>query len=184
MRLSYLVRNPWTRVGPHRGALERPAKFEFEETRVSKIFVVAVDGSDHGWKALELAISLAHDSDAELIILHVVPQEPMPQGLEQYAKAEGISIEELRAQYHYRPEIGDEVTNQAVARVRKNGLARVTTRVAEGNPANEIADLAKSAGADMIFIGSRGLGDAMGMLMGSVSHKVMHLASCTCVAVK
>ena len=36
----------------------------------------------------------------------------------------------------------------------------------------------------MIFLGSRGLGDVGGLLMGSVSHKVMHLAPCTCVAVK
>ena len=36
----------------------------------------------------------------------------------------------------------------------------------------------------MVFLGSRGLGDAKGLLLGSVSHKVMHLAPCTCVAVK
>jgi nucleotide-binding universal stress UspA family protein len=35
----------------------------------------------------------------------------------------------------------------------------------------------------MIFLGSRGLGDAKGLLMGSVSHKVAHLAECTCVSV-
>ncbi len=151
---------------------------------MSKKFLVAVDGSDHGWKALDLAINLARNSDAELIMLHVVPHEPKPQGLEQYARAEGIPVEELRAQFHYRPATGDEITSQAEARVRNNGIDRVTTRVAEGNPANEIAGLAKSAVTDMIFLGSRGLGDAMGMLMSSVSHKVMHLAHCTCIAVK
>ena len=36
----------------------------------------------------------------------------------------------------------------------------------------------------MIFLGSRGLDDMVGLMMGSVSHKVMHLAPCTCVAVK
>ena len=56
--------------------------------------------------------------------------------------------------------------------------------VAEGNAANEIVATAESIGADMIFLGSRGLGDAKGLLVGSVSHKVMNLAPCTCVAVK
>jgi nucleotide-binding universal stress UspA family protein len=36
----------------------------------------------------------------------------------------------------------------------------------------------------MIFLGSRGLGDIKGLLMGSVSHKVTQLAECTCVSVK
>jgi nucleotide-binding universal stress UspA family protein len=155
-----------------------------EGTQMSKKFLVAVDGSDHGWKALDLATDLAAVSDAELILLHVVPYEPMPEGLEQYAKIEGIPVEEMKAQFHYSTAIGDRITSEAEARVRKNGLARVTTRVLEGNPANEIVALARSQGADMVFIGSRGLGDVGGLLIGSVSHKVMHLAPCTCVAVK
>jgi nucleotide-binding universal stress UspA family protein len=36
----------------------------------------------------------------------------------------------------------------------------------------------------MIFVGSRGLGNVKSLLMGSVSHKVAHLAECTCVSVK
>jgi nucleotide-binding universal stress UspA family protein len=43
---------------------------------------------------------------------------------------------------------------------------------------------ARDRHVDMIFLGSRGLGDAKGLLMGSVSHKVAHLAECTCVSVK
>ena len=153
---------------------------------MSKKFLVAVDGSDHGWKAVDLATDLAKVSDAELIVLHVVPHEPGldPEALEQYAKVEHIPTEELMARERYGKKIGDKITNKAEARVRKNGLARVTTRVAEGNPAKQIAALAKSEGMDMVFLGSRGLGNVTGLLIGSVSHKVMHLANCTCVAVK
>jgi nucleotide-binding universal stress UspA family protein len=152
--------------------------------QMSKKFLVAVDGSDHGWKALDLATDLAAVSDAELAIVHVVPYEPMPDGLELYAEVERVRRDELRARYHERKTIGDKVASKAEARARMNGLARVTTRVAEGNPAKEIVALARSEGTDMIFLGSRGLGDIKGLLMGSVSHKVMHLARCTCVAVK
>jgi nucleotide-binding universal stress UspA family protein len=151
---------------------------------MSKKFLVAVDGSDHGWKALDLATDLAAASDAELIILHVVPYESMPEGLQQYAKIEGIQIDDLKAQFRYSKAIGDKITSEAEARVRKNGLVRVTTQVVEGNPAKQIVALARSKGTDMVFLGSRGFGDIGGLLMGSVSHKVMHLAPCTCVAVK
>ena len=37
---------------------------------------------------------------------------------------------------------------------------------------------------DMIVMGRRGLSDLQGLLMGSVSHKVSHLADCACLTVK
>jgi nucleotide-binding universal stress UspA family protein len=151
---------------------------------MSKKFLVAVDGSEHGWKALDLATDLAKASDGEVVILHVVPYEAAPKGLEHFAEVEGTSIEELKSRYHYERTMGDQITDEAEARVRKNGLDTVTAKVAEGNPANEIVALARTQRADMVFLGSRGLGDVKGLLMGSVSHKVMHLAPCTCVAVR
>ena len=36
----------------------------------------------------------------------------------------------------------------------------------------------------MLFLGSCGLGEITGLFLGSVSHKVMNLAPCSCVAVK
>ena len=151
---------------------------------MSKKFLVAIDGSDHAWKALDLATDLAKSSEAELLILHVVPYEPMPEGLEQLAKAEGIPIQEERARLYASRTVGDKIASEAEARVRKQGLARVTTEVVEGSPASEIIAFAKSRSVDMIICGSRGFGDVKSLLMGSVSHKVMHLAPCTCVAVK
>ena len=151
---------------------------------MSKKFLVAVDGSDHSWKALDLATELARVADAELIILHVVPYEPMPEGLKQFAKIEGMSIDEGEARFHMSRMFGDRIVNEAEERARDNGLDRVTTLVAEGNAAHEIVEVAKTKDTEMVFVGSRGLGKVSGMLMGSVSHKVMHLAPCTCVAVK
>ena len=151
---------------------------------MSKKFLVAVDGSDHGWKALDLATDLAKVSDAEVVILHVISYVPMPEGFQQFAEIEGITAADRTFRYHRDRTIGDAITSEAEARAQKNGLARVTTQVAEGNPADEIVALAKSKRADMLFLGSRGVSDLKGMMMGSVSHKVMHYAPCTCVAVR
>ena len=151
---------------------------------MTKKFLVAVDGSDHGWKALDLAVDIAKLSDAELAILHVVPYEAFPEGLKQFAKAEGIQIEEERARYHAGRTLADAITADAAARAAKQGLARVKTHTAEGSTAIEIAAMAKSESVDMLFLGSRGLGEVTGLLLGSVSHKVMNIAPCTCVTVK
>ena len=53
-----------------------------------------------------------------------------------------------------------------------------------GDPAERILDCAKREHVDMIVMGTRGLSDLKGLLMGSVSHKVSHLADCACVTVK
>ena len=151
---------------------------------MGKKFLVAVDGSEQGWKAAELAVTLAKTSDAELILLHVVPEEPVPEGFEQWAEVEGVSPSDMRARYRASRSYGDVIIRDAEARARKSGLERVTSKVAEGNASAEIVGFAKAVGADMVFLGSRGLSDARGLLVGSVSHRVLHLAPCTCVLVK
>jgi nucleotide-binding universal stress UspA family protein len=152
--------------------------------QMSKKFLVAVDGSDHSWKALDLAAKLANLSDAELVILHVVPYEPMPDALKQFASSEGIPLEEEDARFHSGRKVGDKIASEAEARARKGGLDRVTALVIEGKAAEEISTMAKTEGIELLFLGSRGLSDVSAMLMGSISHKVMHLAPCTCVVVK
>jgi len=53
-----------------------------------------------------------------------------------------------------------------------------------GDAAEEIVAAAEKVKADLIVIGTRGLSDLEGLVMGSVSHKVIHLAHCPCVTVK
>ena len=151
---------------------------------MNKKFLAAVDGSEHGWKALDWATHLAIVSNAELLILHVIPNEPIPEGLKKFAEVEGLSSQEVEARHHLSRTIGDKIAREAETRARAGGFERVETEVAEGNPANEIVAMAQETAADMLFVGSRGHGDVKSLLMGSVSHKVMHLVSCSCVAVK
>ncbi len=54
----------------------------------------------------------------------------------------------------------------------------------EGNPAEAILKAAKQVDADLIVLGTRGLSDLKGLLLGSVSHKVIQLSPCSCLVVK
>ena len=74
--------------------------------------------------------------------------------------------------------------SRARTRARERGVRSVQTVLEDGDPASTIIRLAKGLHVDMLFLGSRGLGGAKSLLMGSVSHKVAHLAECTCVSVK
>ncbi|MCZ7597652.1 MAG: universal stress protein [Gammaproteobacteria bacterium] len=53
-------------------------------------------------------------------------------------------------------------------------MTSLSTEVTTGDPARGIIDSARSLPADMIVVGSRGLGELSGLLLGSVSHKVSH----------
>ena len=149
-----------------------------------KKILAAIDGSDHAWKALNLATDMAKLHQAELVILHVVPYQDIPEAMRQFAKAEHMPIEEERARYHYAKTLGDGLTQQAEAWVRSNGLTAVSAQTAEGKPADAILEIAKNEAADTIVLGSRGVGYISGMLLGSVSHRVANLAEVTCVVVK
>ena len=74
-----------------------------------------------------------------------------------------------------------EAAKQAAAEA---GVETVKTEIKVGPPARTIVDFAKRSEADAIVLGSRGLGDVEGALLGSVSHKVANLAAMTVIAVK
>jgi nucleotide-binding universal stress UspA family protein len=150
---------------------------------ISRI-LVAIDGSEHAWKALDLATVLAKAQQAELMVLHVIAREPVPDPFPSYAGIERLSAEEEAARFHYGRTLGDALTRDAQDRARAAGVAKVEARTAEGKPATMIVETATAERVDMIVMGSRGLSEPRALLLGSVSHKVAHLAPCTCVTVK
>ena len=146
--------------------------------------LVAVDGSAPAWTALGIAGELALADGASLVILHVAERPDFPEALQLLADAEHIPLEEEGARYLADMRLGDALVREAVARVQRPGLASVQGLVVEGKPAAKILEVAEREGVDAIVLGSRGLGDIRSTLLGSVSHKVAHLANVHCILVK
>ena len=172
---------------------------------INKI-LVPVDGSEHSIKATEFASDLAAKYDAEILLLHVLLRGHMPKGLKRAMevevhrgggdttsslvnypqeimarvddkKATQLSVDELNF-------IGKKMLGGLIEVCREKGVKNVHQHIDEGNPVEIILNLADAEGVDMIVMGSRGLSELKGMLLGSVSYKVNNLARCTCVTVK
>lgn len=144
-----------------------------------KTIVVPIDGSEHSNKALEFACDLAPRYEAELRLVHV--PHSSAQGKTLVLGAAAITIEPTAEELR---KAGKAVIEAAGKIASDRGCANVTSEVMSGDPAASILEYAQKHNADMIVMGTRGLSDLRGLLMGSVSHKVCHLAPCTCVTVR
>jgi nucleotide-binding universal stress UspA family protein len=144
-----------------------------------KKILVPVDGSSHSKKALEFACELAKKFESELHLLHVVqpPVSTQTMVVGGSAVTTEVSREDL-------DEIGRNMIDAAKQITSNHDCTKVKTQIEAGLPAQHILDSAKKHDVDMIVMGSRGLSDIAGLLLGSVSHKVTHLAECSCVTIR
>ena len=153
-----------------------------------------IDGSMHAQTALELSIDLATKYDAQLVLLHVgvrdgnVSEELYDTASRELEKAESIGQEtgiDTRQSQHLRvlEYMGRMLLRNAHKEAEGKGVKRVETAIDFGEAGECILHHAKQKSADLIVMGSRGFSDLKGLVLGSVSHKVFHLATCSCVTV-
>ncbi len=143
--------------------------------------LVATDGSEHAQSAITQACELALKYDSKLYFLHVLHDMVIPEGIYEYIKIEKV---EESPETVYLRKIGDGILEAAKKKAASLGVKDFETVIAEGEPAKEILKFAEEHDVDTIIIGSRGLGSLKGLMLGSVSNKVCHMAECTCITVK
>lgn len=145
-----------------------------------KNIVCAIDGSRHALRAAKMAAELAAKVGAKLTFLTVAKSINMTEDVKRY-----MAVEHLTGSPQYvLDEMTERILDEAKDCAEKCGVGKVSMEVKTGNPARTIVAFAEQAKADLIILGSRGMGDIEGMLLGSVSHKVTILAKCTCMTVK
>jgi nucleotide-binding universal stress UspA family protein len=125
--------------------------------------LVALDESDHSTKALATAGALAEMSKGEVRVLHV-REAPLGMG------GPLTELEPSRQAQTYVDEAVKGLTNRGIV---ASGDVRNSRN---GRIAAEIIDEAKSFGAVVIVLGSRGMTSLEGLVLGSVTHKILHLA--------
>lgn len=129
-----------------------------------KNIVIATDGSGGARDALETGFELASNLGLEATVVYV---RHAPAGFLGDPYYQDVVTDEGR---HARAVIAD-----AKLYAGRYGV-EPEYEVLDGSPADAILNVAAARGADLIVVGSRGLGRVVGTLLGSVSREVVNRA--------
>jgi len=139
--------------------------------------LLATDGSEEAELAALRAVDLADATDSELHVVHVgvVPifLKSYPGTLGYYGKL-----------YEQIEEQSRVLLRKQSWRVKAAGGTVAGAHLRMGAVDLEIVALAEELGADLIVMGSRGLGGVRRALMGSVSDSVVRHAHCPVLVVR
>lgn len=136
-----------------------------------KKVLVPVDGSHHAETACRHAAGLTAGG-GEVILMHCYGDLPNLIGGD--AREEVIAASEAEARVHFEPCI----------KICEAAGVPFKTIVNRGHPSRCIVIVAKREQCDLIAMGSRGLSDFSGMVMGSVSHRVLEYVDIPVLIVK
>jgi nucleotide-binding universal stress UspA family protein len=136
---------------------------------VFKTIVWATDGSVNADRALPIAKQLAQRDNAAVIVAHVVQRYASKSGLEVYPNEELVKEKLDR--------VVDELAGEGL------GASLEIMDHVGPQPAHEIAELARDSGADLIVVGTRGHAALSGLVLGSVTQRLLHVSPCPVLAV-
>ncbi|MCW6167327.1 MAG: universal stress protein [Thermoplasmatales archaeon] len=125
-----------------------------------RAIVVGFDGSPAAGRAMSLALEIARAGGGRIYLVHA--QERDPEQAEPATEEESVSVEQA---------IAAAVAGWAE---RAAGASIPFTAVQRDRPAAELLrSVAKEVGADLVVVGTRGLGPASKAWLGSVSSSLL-----------
>lgn len=133
--------------------------------------LVATDGSQHAIRAADLALRLVRELKQADVVVNVGHIPDVALGA---AAVRGGSVD-LGGLIESLDQAGQRILDQT-AEVFSGVDIAVRRDYRTGDPAAEIVGAAREHKADLIVMGSRGLGQIGGLVLGSVSERVLHLA--------
>jgi nucleotide-binding universal stress UspA family protein len=154
--------------------------------------LLVTDGSQHSHRALEYLEYLPLPERTEVIAIHVLPPTPTPAliarswpaGTEVMAPLPSYETEQMIAhQAEEEERQGRELLERTLKHLEGAGIS-ATSALLRGDGASEILEYVRAHQIDLIVAGSRGLSQMKRLLLGSLSRKLVHYASCSVLIVK
>ncbi len=156
--------------------------------KISKI-LVAIDGSEHSMKAVELALEMSEkeltnkteDDDRGLTALTVLDVSKPRRFLSSFIAAPTYGLRELDEERNAAKQWMDAVRKKA-----EDKKIPFRSEIIEGLVSAEatIVDYAESHEIDLIVVGTRGRTGFSKVLLGSVASRVVEYAPCSVIVVK
>lgn len=144
-----------------------------------KNIVVPTDGSVNSKRALEHAVLLATSMQASITLVYVANIVSVISNFDQIPNASGYVTEQVALDME---EEGRGVLEEFSKEIPQDVEVKSVFEV--GSPGPAVLSVAKKYEADLIVMGSRGLGPLKGLFMGSVSSYVVTHAPCPVLIVK
>ncbi len=145
--------------------------------------IVGYDGSPNAERAVAFAADMASRYQAELLVVHVMAATSGYGSLESMPE-QALIAEMYEREHDMLATAAERLLQQAVDIAERHGDPQMRTLKMTGSPATQLVRCAEAHDADAIVVGSRGLGEVAGLLLGSVSNRVAHVADCVVVTVK
>ncbi len=133
--------------------------------------LVATDGSEGADRAVDYAARRAKADGAELLIVNVMGGYGLPDKVFlAFTNDQNVLLKELLASQ------SAATLTTARDRAREAGVSTIVLDSRTGEVAQTIIDIAHEKKADAIVVGKRGAGRVAGVLLGSVSQKLVSLS--------
>lgn len=135
--------------------------------------LLATDGSEHSKKAAQEVLKMAESVKTAVTALLVFTVEGLKLPL--WARSSGLPLEEMaKIEMEYKAK-GQEILDSIKEMFSAKGI-EIETLIEKGNPGDVICKVAQDGNFNLVVLGSRGMGEIKGLVLGSVSNKVVHCA--------